>query len=70
MGGEGKVKLVIYDILSREVATLVNESLKPGTYEVTWDASNFSSGIYFYKLETLVPSGESFSQTKKMVFLK
>jgi hypothetical protein len=64
--GQGvSVTLKIYDILGREVATLVNELLKPGTYEVEWDASNYPSGVYFYKLQT-----ESFTQTKKMILLK
>jgi hypothetical protein len=59
------VKLIIYDILGRDVATLVNEQLKPGSYEVEWDATNYPSGVYFYKLQT-----ESFSETKKMVLVK
>ena len=65
---EGKgddVRLVIYDMLGREVATLVNEQLKPGSYEIDWDASIYSSGIYFYKL-----SAEDFSEVKKMILLK
>jgi hypothetical protein len=61
----GGVQLKIYDILGREVATLVNEKLQPGTYEVEFDGSNYPSGVYFYKLET-----ENFSQTKKLVLLK
>jgi len=68
--GEEKVTLTIYDVLGREVATLVNEKLQPGTYEVEWpapsgNASDFPSGVYFYKLET-----GDFSQTKKMVLMK
>jgi hypothetical protein len=62
------VKLSVYDILGREVAVLVNPAdagLKPGTYEVEWDASNYPSGIYFYKLET-----NEFSETKKMMLIK
>ena len=59
------VRVVIYDILGREAATLVNEQLKPGTYEAEFDGSNFPSGIYFYTLET-----ETFVQTKKMVLIK
>ncbi len=55
----------VYDILGREVATLVNEELKPGTYEVDWNASDFPSGVYFYKLET-----EYFTETKRMILLK
>ena len=59
------VKLMIYDALGREVAVLVNEKKQAGEYQVIWDASNFASGIYFYKLET-----ESFIQTKRMVLMK
>ncbi len=61
----GFVKLAIYDILGREVIILVNEQLKPGTYEVAWDASNYPSGVYFYKL-----SANGFVQTKRMVLIK
>lgn len=59
------VKLVIFDLLGREVTTLVNEELKPGTYEADWDGSNYSSGVYFYKIIT-----EGFVETKKMVLMK
>jgi len=57
--------LKIYDILGREVATLVNEQLKPGTYEADWSASNFSTGVYFYKL-----IAGDFIETKRMVLIK
>ena len=56
---------MIYDILGKEVATLVNEKLQPGTYEVEFDASEFPSGVYFYKLIS-----NSFNQTKRMVLIK
>jgi Secretion system C-terminal sorting domain len=59
------VRLVIYDILGREVATLINEQLKPGTYEVEWTAANYPSGVYYYKL-----TAGDFSETRKMVLLK
>ena len=58
-------KLIIYDILGRQVEKLVNEKLSPGTYEVEWNASNYPSGVYFYKLET-----GNFSQTKKLILIK
>ena len=61
----GNVKLVVYDILGREVAKLVNEKLKPGTYEVEFDGNNYSSGVYFYKLIT-----NDFSEVKKMLLIK
>ncbi|MDX1702256.1 MAG: T9SS type A sorting domain-containing protein, partial [Melioribacteraceae bacterium] len=63
------VVLKVYDILGREVQTLVNEVQRPGTYEIQFDASSvegqISSGIYFYSLT----AGEFF-QTKKMILLK
>lgn len=62
---EGISKLLVYDILGREIVTLLNQSLKPGTYRVNWNASGQPSGVYFYRLE----SG-SFTETKKMVLLK
>jgi len=61
----GEVKLVVYDIQGREVRTLVNESLKPGTYEAAFDGSALNSGVYFYKLST-----STFSETKKMLLIK
>ena len=45
------VKLCIYDILGREITTLVNEYQKPGYYEINWNASNLPSGIYIYRFQ-------------------
>ena len=59
------VQLIIYDALGREVQTLVRENQNPGIYEIEWYAKNFSSGIYFYKLNV----GE-LTDTKKMLILK
>ncbi|RPI19726.1 MAG: T9SS C-terminal target domain-containing protein [Ignavibacteriae bacterium] len=59
------VKLVIFDILGKEISTLVNEKLKPGEYEVEWNASDYPSGVYFYRLIT-----DGFSDTKKMTLVK
>jgi len=69
-GGAQKVRLIIYDLLGREIETLVNEQLNPGTYEVEWpaptgDGTNYSSGVYYYYLM----SG-SYTETKKMVLVK
>jgi hypothetical protein len=57
--------LKIYDVLGNEVATLVNEFRNAGSYEVDFDASKLSSGVYFYKLQ----AGD-FVQTKKMLLMK
>ncbi|MCW9096597.1 MAG: T9SS type A sorting domain-containing protein, partial [Ignavibacteriaceae bacterium] len=59
------VSVTIYDILGREITVLVNEQQQPGSYEVKWDASNVSSGIYFYRLNTT-----DYIDTKKMILLK
>jgi len=64
-GGKGDVSLIIYDILSRKVAVLVNEALKPGTYEVDFEGSDYPSGVFFYKL-----TAGTFSETRKMILLK
>lgn len=67
------VKIVVFDALRREIETLVNEQLNPGTYEVEFDGSRYSSGIYFYKLvagEPLVSSEQGFIETKKMLLVK
>lgn len=59
------VQLVILDVLGKEVATLVNEQLQPGSYEVEWNAANYPSGTYFYKL-----SSDVFSDSKRMLLIK
>lgn len=61
----GHVTLKVYDLLGREVATLVNEEKTPGNYQVKFDGSNLSSGVYFYRMQ----AGD-FTQTKKIVLLK
>lgn len=59
------VRLTIYDMLGREVATLVNQKQNPGYYEVDFDASDLTSGVYFYR----ITSGK-FIKTKKMILLR
>jgi hypothetical protein len=70
-GGQGGMTVLkVYDILGIEIATLVNEKLQPGTYEVPFSINQFSdyqlpTGVYFYRLIT-----DGYSETKKMVLLK
>lgn len=66
------VTLKVYDILGCEVATLVNERQLAGNYEVKFDGSKFSSGVYFYKLQISNPDkpGQAFVQTKKLILMK
>ena len=59
------VKLVVFDILGREVAVLVNEKKAPGSYDVKFDASALASGVYLYRL-----TAGSFVQTRKMLVVK
>ncbi|MDX1701449.1 MAG: T9SS type A sorting domain-containing protein, partial [Melioribacteraceae bacterium] len=59
------VELKIYDILGREITTLVNEEQHPGEYDVVWNASNYPSGVYFYKLTM-----DKYSDIKKMMMIK
>jgi hypothetical protein len=65
MPENGLVILKIYDVLGREVRTLVDEELSAGKHEILVDASAYSSGVYFYQLKT-----GDFIQTKKMLLLK
>lgn len=55
----------IYDLMGREIRTLINEELSPGNYEINFDGSELASGIYFYKLQTAINS-----ITKKMILMK
>ena len=67
------VTLKIYDLLGREVATLVNEEKSMGSYSVTFDASNLSSGLYYYKLvanPSNVGQASGFVETRKMMLMK
>ena len=61
----GNVKIVVYDVMGREVQTLVNEKLSAGTYEVKFDGSMLTSGVYFYKMVS-----ERYTETKRMLLIK
>ncbi len=60
-----RVILKVYDVLGREIKTLVDEIKQPGRYEVEFNASGLSSGIYFYRIQA-----GSYSETKNMILLK
>jgi hypothetical protein len=61
----GLVSLNIYDALGNQVTTIVNKEFQPGQYKYTWNAIDYSSGVYFYRL-----TAENYSITKKMLLLK
>ena len=62
---QGNVTLKVYDVLGNEIASLVNEERPAGNYEVDFNASSLSSGVYLYKLQ----SG-TFVESKKMIVLR
>jgi hypothetical protein len=62
---QSKVILKVYDILGKEIETLINEEKPTGTYELNWNAANLPSGVYFYQLKA-----GSFVETKKMILMK
>ncbi len=64
-GGSMETKLVVYDLLGREVAVLVNERKAPGRYEVDYDASALASGVYVYRLTV-----GKFMETRKMILVR
>lgn len=59
------VRLAVYDMLGREIEVLINSSLQPGNYRVSWNASKYSSGIYFYRIIS-----KEFTYTRKMILIK
>jgi len=61
----GEVDLIVYDMLGRKIETLVSQVLNAGTYKVEWDASKYSSGVYYYTIST-----ERFNETKKMILIR
>jgi CubicO group peptidase (beta-lactamase class C family) len=60
-----KVVIKVYDVLGNEIETIVNEEKPAGTYELTWNAENLPSGVYFYQFKA-----GSYVNTKKMLLLK
>jgi hypothetical protein len=62
---ESNVMLKVFDILGREVATLINEQKPPGTYEVRFNGAGLASGVYVYRLQA-----GGFVETKKMVLVR
>lgn len=60
-----KVRLTVYDVLGREVATLVNEMKPAGSYTARWNAAGFASGVYFYRIEA-----GKFTETRKLMLMK
>jgi Secretion system C-terminal sorting domain/Beta-propeller repeat len=65
MSKRSQAKLTIYHVNGKEVVVLINRALNEGTYEYSWDASNYPSGVYFYELKTA-----DFKEVRKMVLLK
>jgi hypothetical protein len=67
---EGHVRIEIYNVIGQRIATLINSEQKANTYEVTWNAAGYASGIYFYSINALSNSGKNYFAVKKMLLLK
>ncbi len=65
IGRTSMVKLKVYDIIGKEVLTLINENKRPGSYKFDFNADGLSSGVYIYRLET-----NEFIDSKKLIILK
>lgn len=59
------VTMKIFDIMGRQVATIISEEMSAGNYSRQWNAANISTGVYFYRLHA-----GSFTETKKLILLK
>jgi PKD repeat protein len=71
VGSTRRVALTVFDAIGREIAILVDEELKPGIYEVSWDGTNYPSGVFFYQFTlSSEQSAKLYSETKKMVLVK
>jgi Arylsulfotransferase (ASST)/Bacterial Ig-like domain/Secretion system C-terminal sorting domain len=67
---ESLVRIDVYNVIGQRITTLVNEMKKIGNYEITWNAANLSSGIYFYSIKAIGNKGEDYAAIKKMILLK
>ncbi len=67
---DSKVKISVYNLLGEQVAILLNSDLTVGNHNVTFDAKNLNSGVYFYKLEATGVDGQNFTSTMKMILTK
>jgi beta-glucosidase len=65
VSGVSEVKLVVYDLLGREIATLVDQARDPGSYSVTWNAGGLASGVYLCRM-----TAGTFVSTRKMIFMR
>ena len=65
VANSGNVEITVYDLIGRKIKTLVNEIKNSGTYEVSFDGSNLTSGVYFYRLQV-----DGNSVVKQMLLLK
>jgi hypothetical protein len=68
---DSRVTLIVYDVLGREVTTLLNDIRPAGYHDAQWDAGNVASGVYFYRMEAeALTGGSGFQQIKKLLVVK
>jgi hypothetical protein len=66
----GRVVLKVYDLLGREMATLLDGQRAAGTYNLSFNAAEYSSGVYLYRLSALGNDGRKFVSTKRLTLIK
>jgi len=70
LASDSRVTLKVFDVLGREIATLLNKNISAGDHTLNFDASRFNSGVYLYKIEATGVDGSNFTAVKKMVLTK
>jgi hypothetical protein len=67
---ESRVRIDIFNIIGQKITTLINSVQKSGSYNLTWDGSQLTSGVYFYSIKVSGNSGKNYFSVKKMMLLK
>ena len=67
---ESQVRIDVYNSIGQKVTTLINGMKKAGNYQIRWNASNLSTGVYFYSIKATGINGKNFFTAKKMILLK
>jgi hypothetical protein len=67
---DANVKIELFNSIGQKVSELLNNDLSGGVHEVTFEGSNLSSGIYYYRMNAIGKDGKNFTSTKKMILMK
>ena len=70
LAADSRVTLTVFDVLGQEVVTLINGDLSAGSHDINFNAANFNSGVYFYRINATGVNGTNFTSVKKMILTK